>query len=303
MSLLSTLSRELFDYEREETTGEIIFFKLFELFVAYCTIQYAWAWGFYILRLSDVVLELGVAIYIDANLFFGNGLAMVVAGIITVCVLLGFFRISKWGYVIAMLLLHLQFAIRFTQGEIPHSSNVIGMTLMGLALGVFMFNDAKYRRRFTMGFTYFFVGLGYFMAAICKLIGTGIFWSNGKHLWIWIHEKAIDAFAYTGILDYNILQEVSLSSAFFATTILTIGLLSEFFAWAMWWRKFRTVIILAVLGLHMGIYLVMNIMFWQTFFELILLAFPFAVWIDKALDAYATSQTKNRINQIGLRFA
>ena len=303
MSLLSTLSRELFDYEREETTGEVVFFKLFELFVAYCTIQYAWAWGFYIQRLSDVVLELGIAIYIDPYLFFDNGLSLVVAAIITLGVILGFFRVSRYGYVVAMLLLHLQFAIRFTQGEIPHSSNVIGMTLMGLAIGVFMFSDAKHRRRFTMGFTYFFVGLGYFMAAICKLIGTGIFWSSGKHLWIWIHEKAIDAFAYTGILDYNILQEISLSSAFFATTILTIGLLSEFFAWAMWWRKFRTITILAVLGLHMGIYLVMNIMFWQTFFELILLAFPWAIWIDKGLDAYTPSHTRDRITQIGLRFA
>ena len=303
MSLLSTLNRELFDYEREETTGEILFFKIFELFIAYCTIQYAWAWGFYILRLSDVVLELGVANYLDASLFFGNGLAMIVASAITIGVLLGFFRISRWGYVIAMLLLHLQFAIRFTQGEIPHSSNVIGMTLMGLAIGVFIFKEAKYRRRFTMGFTYFFVGLGYFMAAICKLIGTGIFWSNGKHLWIWIHEKAIDAFAYTGVLDYNILQEISLNSAFFATTILTIGLLSEFFAWGMWWRKYRTLVVLAVLGLHTGIYLVMNIMFWQTFYELILLAFPWAVWIDKALETYTTIQTRDRITKLSLRFA
>ena len=303
MSLLSTLSRELFDYEREETTGEILFFKIFELFIAYCTVQYAWAWGLYIQRLSDVVLELGIANYLDASFFFGNGLSLGIAAMITIGVFLGFFRLSRWGYVIAMLLLHLQFSIRFTQGEIPHSSNVLGMTLMGLAIGVFIFTDATYRRRFTMGFTYFFVGLGYFMAAICKLIGTGIFWSNGKHLWIWIHEKAIDAFAYTGILDYNILQEISLESAFFATTILTIGLLSEFFAWGMWWRKFRTPVILAVLGLHTGIYLVMNIMFWQTFYELILLAFPWAVWIDKALQAYTPTQTREQIMKLGLRFA
>ena len=303
MALFSSLSRELFDYEREETPGEILFFKLFELFIAYCTIQYAWAWAAYIERLSDVVLELGIAIYIDPSIFFSNGSSLVIAGLITVLVILGFFRVSKYAYLGAMLLLHLQFAVRFSQGEIPHSSNVVGMTLMGLAIGVYMFSNPIYRRRFTMGFTYFFIGLGYTMAAICKLIGTGIFWSDGRHLWIWIHEKAIDAFAYTGILDYNILQEISLSSAFFATTILTVGLLSEFFAWGMWWRKYRTIVILAVLGLHMGIYIVMNIMFWQTFFELILLAFPWAVWLDKGLQASTTLKTQEKLKQIGLRFA
>ena len=302
MAFFKTLQRELFDYERPETPGEVLFFKLFELFIAFCTIQYAWMWGMYILRLSDIVLELGVANYMDASLFFGNNLALIVAGIITICVVLGFFRISRYAYFIAMLLLHLQFAVRFTQGEIPHSSNVPGMTLLGLSLAVLFFDDAKYRRRFTMGFTYFFVGLGYTMAAICKFIGTGLFWSDGRHLWIWIHEKAVDAFAYTGILDYNILQELSLESALFATTILTIGLLSETFAWLMWWRKLRTPILLAVIGLHLGIHMVMNIMFWQTFFELLFLAFPWAVWFDKVLTTTSYDRTRSQLMQFGLRY-
>ena len=303
MALLSTLRRELFDYERTETQGEIIFFKIFELFIAFCTIQYAWMWGFYILRLSDVVLELGVAQYIDVSIFFEHNLALIIAALITIFVILGFFRITKYAYLVAMLLLHLQFAIRFTQGEIPHSSNVLGMLLLGLALAVYMFNEARFRRRFTLGFAYFFIGLGYTMAAICKLIGTGIFWSHGHHLWIWIHEKAIDAFAYTGVLDYNILQQISLESTMFATTILTIGLLSEFFAWLMWWRRPRTLIFMAVLGLHLGIYIVMNIMFWQTFYALILLGFPWATWIDKMLNAFTPIQTRERLTQIMLRFA
>ena len=89
---------------------------------------------------------------------------------------------------------------------------------------------------------------------------------------------------YTGLLDYNLLQEFALGSLWFATVILTIGLLSELFAWGMWWRRFRMPIMLAVLALHTGIYLVMNIMFWHTFFELILLAFPWAKWMDAALE-------------------
>ena len=141
------------------------------------------------------------------------------------------------------------------------------------------------RRRFTMGYTYFFVGLGYAMAGICKLIGTGIFWSDGRHLWIWIHEKAVDVMGYTGLLDYNFLQEIALGSMFFATISLTFGVLSELFAWLMWWRRFRLPILLAVLALHVGIYVLMNIMFWHTFWELILLAFPWAKWIDAYLDS------------------
>ena len=284
MSLISTLSKELFDYDREETTGELLFFKFFELFVGVSAIHMAWDWGFYILRISDIVLPLGIANYIDVSFLFGNGSSLVVAGLVTLFVGLGFFRVHKYAYLIGFLLLHLQFAARYTLGEIPHSSNVVGMTLLGLATAMIVFSDAKYRRRFTMGYTYFFVGLGYALAGVCKLIGTGIFWSDGRHLWIWIHEKAVDAMGYTGLLDYNLLQEVALGSMFFATISLTFGILSELFAWMMWWRRFRMPIVLAVLGLHVGIYVLMNIMFWHTFFELILLAFPWAKWIDLYLD-------------------
>ncbi len=284
MSLISTISRELFDYEREETAGELLFFKIFELFIVASTIHMAWEWGFYILRISDIVLELGIAIYIDVSFLFGNGLSLPVAGLISLFALLGFFRVNKYAYLIAFLLLHLQFATRLTLGEIPHSSNVVGMTLLGFSTAMIMFEDATMRRRFAMGYTYFFVGLGYTMAAVCKLIGTGLFWSDGRHLWLWIHEKAVDAMGYSGLLDYTLLQEFTLGSMLFATMGLTLGLLAELFAWLMWWRRFRLPILLAVLGLHVGIYLLMNIMFWHTFFELILLALPWATWLNVALD-------------------
>jgi hypothetical protein len=50
----------------------------------------------------------------------------------------------------------------------------------------------------------------------------------------------------------------------------------------MWWRRFRTPALLAVIGLHVGIYWAMNIMFWITFYELILLALPGVVWFRLA---------------------
>ena len=160
------MSRELFDYEREETAGELLFFKLFELFIAGSVIHMAWEWGRYILRISDVVLALGVANYIDVSFLFGNGLSLLNAGLISLFVILGFFRINKYAYLVAFLLLHLQFATRFTLGEIPHSSNVVGMTLLGFSTAMILFSNATVRRRFVMGYTYFFVGLGYTMAAI-----------------------------------------------------------------------------------------------------------------------------------------
>ncbi len=303
MSFLTTLSRELFDVRSQESPGHVVFFKLFELFIVGATINYAWSWGLYILRISDVVLPLGIANYIDVSLFFQNGSSLAVAGLITLFCMLGFFRVTKYAYMAAFLLLHLQFSTRFTLGEIPHSSNVVGMTLLGFSLATLFFDEPRKRRTFTMGFTYFFVGLGYTLAAVCKLVGTGLFWSDGRHLWIWIHEKAVDAFAYTGILDYNLLQVWSLNSVSFATLILTFGLLAEMFSWLMWWRKYRTPILLAVIGLHVGIYLVMNIMFWETFYELILLAFPWAVWLDKALARTSTPAANNPLVRLGYQYA
>ena len=271
----------LFDFERDETAGEIIFFRLFELFIVGATLYLAWSWGQYITRISDIVLPLGIAIYVDVSFMFGNALPLINAGLISALALAGFLRLSRYAYFAAFLLLHLQFATRYVLGEIPHSSNVLGMTLLGLSLAMLLFQNPRVRRRFTLGFTYFFIGLGYTIAAFCKFIGTGLFWSDGRHLWLWIHEKGIDGLALRGTLDFNLLQEVALASMTVATLFLTIGLLSELFAFLMWWRPLRTPLVLAVIGLHLGIYWIMDIMFTITFMQLILLALPWAVWIDR----------------------
>lgn len=277
----------LFEPDREETAGEVIFFRLFELFVAYFTIRLAWDWGTYITRISDVVLPLGIANYIDVSFMFGNSLPYMNAGLITALVVIGFLRWGRYAYLGAFLLLHFQFATRFTLGEIPHSSNVLGMTLLGLALALVFFQQGRHRRRFTMGFTYFFLGLGYTSAAICKLIGTGITWPDGRHLWMWINEKAIDTAAKTGAIEYNWLQELALSDYWVATAMLAGSLLAEMGAILMWWKRLRTPMVLIVIGLHLGIYYIMNIMFLITLLELILLALPWAVWIERLLPAPA----------------
>ena len=47
------LTRNLFDFERETTPGEVLFFKIFEGFILFATIEMAWTWGLYARRISE----------------------------------------------------------------------------------------------------------------------------------------------------------------------------------------------------------------------------------------------------------
>lgn len=266
----------LFGFRIPETRGETLFFRAFELFVVACTLKYAWGWAAHAQKLGDVVLPLGIAHYVDVSAFFGSWLAYGVAGLLTACVLLGIGRYWKYGYVAALLLLHLLFAIRYSQGEIPHSSNVLGMTLMGFGLGLAAFDADRLRRRFTIGFTYFFVGFGYTLSFFSKMIGTGPDWVDGRHLQLWIYEKSVDVFAASGTFDFTLAQSLALEHYWIATAFLVIGAVTELFAFSMWWPRFRIPATLAVLGLHAGIYATMRIVFAITTLELILLALPWA---------------------------
>lgn len=282
---MRSLRDHLFPFDEAETRGFLLFYKIFEAFVGGFTIYYAWYWGRYILRISDVVLPLGVAQYIDVSPMLGTTLPLVNATIITGLVLLGFLRVSRWAYLGAFLLLHWQYAARFVLGEIPHSSNLVGMALLGFALAALVFDEGRYRRRFTIGYMYFFVGLGYTLAAFSKLVGTGWSWADGGHLWMWVHEKGIDAFAKTGVLDFNWLQDIVLTHYPIATLFLAIGLVSEFCAFLMWWRPFRLPVGLAVLGLHTGIFLVMGILFAFSMVILVLLTFPWPWLLNRLPEA------------------
>ncbi|MDX1430254.1 MAG: hypothetical protein R3282_08200, partial [Rhodothermales bacterium] len=170
----------------------MVFFRFFEGFVCLGTVYLVWEWARYIPLIRDVVAPLGVANYLDMSFMYGNSLPFVNAALVTICVTLGLMNLSRFAYLVAFLLVHLQFVARFCLGAIPHGQNMLGMTLLGLAVASALFSRPSDRRRFTLGFTYFFVGLGYTLAAVCKVIGTGFHWPNGLHLWMWIHEKGID---------------------------------------------------------------------------------------------------------------
>lgn len=293
------LLQNLFDFDAAETPGELVFFKLFESFVAGSAVVLAWEWGVELLRIHDLVKPVGIGRYVDLHFMLGAG-GLITAGLVTLLAVLGYIRRGRYAYLLALILLHLQYAARFSLGKAPHGANMVGMTLLGLALAMVLFHDDRIRRRFTLGFTYFFIGLGYGLSACSKLIGTGITWPDGRHLWLWIYEKGIDQFAKTGALGLNSLQEAALSSHFIATVFLLMGLLLEASAFLLWWKRFRTPVMLALLAMHTGIFFVMNISFTLSMYELVLLALPWPLWLDRFVKGTAWMRP---IERMSTRFA
>lgn len=285
MKWYEKIGNQLFEPNRNVSPGELLFFKIFELFIVFYVIKYAWDWGFYAeLRNSEVVLPLGLANYIDISFFFQNQLALVVAGLITMCAILAFFRIaSKWMYPIVMILLHLQYVVRFSQGEIPHSSNLIGMAVFCFAIGAVFFPGKEKMPRFVLGAVIFFTGLGYTSAFVAKLIGTGIDWFDGRHLWLWISEKSIDILSREGTWNANFLQQLALNSTAAASVILLIGWFTEMIGFTMWWKKLRPYSTTLIIGMHIGITMTMNIRFDAFVIQLILIGYPWYKLLDSVV--------------------
>jgi hypothetical protein len=276
------IAAQLFEPERRQTAGELIFFKIFEAFVVFYTIKFAWEWGVYTqLRNVEVVLPLGIANYIDVSLLFDYNLALINASIITLLITIAYLRMGpKWLYMVIVLLFHLQYVTRFSQGEIPHSQNLIGMSVLCLAVGAIFFSDKKSMPRFVMGSIIFFIGLGYTSAFFAKLIGTGVNWFDGRHLWLWIGEKSVDILSREGVYNPNFLQQLALGSTAGASVILLIGWLTELIGFTMWWKKIRPITTTLLIFMHFGITLTMNIRFDAFVIQLILIGYPWYKLID-----------------------
>ena len=281
---MPSLTETLFGFSRPVTRGERVFFRVFEAFVAGLAVYLAWRWAFYIPRISNVVMPVGLAQYVDISFLYVGRRAFLLASLLTVLATVGFLHLWRGAYLCVFLLLHLQYVARFSLGKIQHGSNILGLTLLALALAMLAFRSPTYRRRFSLGFTYFFVGLGYPISAFCKLVGTGLTWPDGRHMAMWIHEKSIDAFAQTGAFNFNLLQEWALNHWWIATAFLVASLLTELSGFLLWWRRFRLPVGMAILGLHLGIYAVVDILFLFGIMELVLLVFPRARWIDAPLE-------------------
>ena len=293
MSALSrvshTLRRELFSDFAADTTGTHVYFRGLELFLLVYTVYFCWTWGGYIQQnISSVLLPLGLANYIDVSFMFAHNMALLNAALVGVLGLVGFFRLWRPAYLLALFAFHLQYVARYSLGEISHGSNLVGMGVLGLGLALLFFQNEEHRRRFTFGFLYFFIGLGYTSAAACKLIGTGITWPDGRHLLMWIAERKVDTLSKFGAFEPSFLQEMTLQDYRFGTLFLVFGLLTEAISFLMWWRKLRYVVVLLVIGMHIGIFLTMNIFFHASTYLLLLLGLPWHRIIDAVLERSRT---------------
>ncbi|MDZ4701436.1 MAG: hypothetical protein SH809_17115 [Rhodothermales bacterium] len=280
---MAAFSENLFGFDRPLTSGESLHHRAFEAFVVYWVIYFAWSWGLYIDKISDVVLPLGIAEYIDISFMFNGPAALVNAGLMTGTVLMGFFGIWRYGYLASLLFMHVQYVARFCLGEISHGSNIAGICLLGLALGALAFETRTRSLRFAMGFGYFTLGLGYTSAALCKLIGTGPHWVDGSHLWMWIAERTVDTFSMTGAVEFGMLQELALASHSLATAILAFGLLTELFGFLTWFPRARPYIAALLFSMHVGILLTMNINFPANNVAILVLGFPWDRWANAAM--------------------
>ena len=282
---IQTLSRELFAFDQTETRGDRIYFRILELFIVAYAVWYCWDWGVYMQEnITSVLLPLGLAQYIDVSFMFNHYLGPVNAVFVAVLGLVGFFRLWRPAYLLTLLAFHLQYVARYSLGEISHGSNLIGMGVLGLGLALIIFRSESHRQRFTLGFLYFFIGLGYTSAAFCKMIGTGITWPDGHHLLLWIAERKVDTIAKLGAFEPSILQELVLQDFRFGTLFLLVGLVTESISFLMWWRKYRYVVIMLVVGMHIGIVLTMNIFFHASTYLLLLLGIPWNRVIDRILE-------------------
>ncbi|TVQ15172.1 MAG: hypothetical protein EA364_02890 [Balneolaceae bacterium] len=283
----------LFKFDRDETTGEMIHFKLFELYMVYHIIWTVWYWGMYTLRISDVVLPLGIAQYIDITFMYGNSLPLVNAALISVLVFLTWFRLTPaWTYMLVLVLMHIQYVARYSLGEISHGAHMTAMTLFCFALGLLFFRSSKESRRFIMGAVFFFVGLSYVSAGVSKLIGTGPFWIDGRHLWLWMGEKGIDILSREGAFGNNWLQELAWTSRGMATLILLSGLLIELGGFLFWFERFRPHIATLTIGMHLGIMATMNIRFDASIAQLIVIGYPWALLFNYMLINREAVRTK-----------
>ncbi|PIB37607.1 hypothetical protein BFP72_17090 [Reichenbachiella sp. 5M10] len=250
--------------------------------MVYASIDLAWFWANYTLKIQDVVLPLGIAEHIDISFMHGNMLPLYVAGVMSLTCVLAFFRIGpSWLYLLSALLLHLLYAGRFSIGEIPHSSNFVGLSILATGVGFVVYKDPDNRIPIVMGLVLFFVGFGYTTAAFSKLIATGFNWVDGRHLWMWMTEKSVDNLSKYGVHEYNFLQKWAFISIPVAMLSLIVGIGTEFFGFLLWFRKTRPFMAILVMGMHVGIFMTMNIWFGKFMMELIIIGFPWGAWFDK----------------------
>ncbi|MDB4977409.1 MAG: hypothetical protein JWN48_5750 [Myxococcaceae bacterium] len=295
-----TLLENLFDADAPETRGERVQAMLFELISVLLCAGYAWSWVEPMTHQRRVVRALGLANYLDVSPLFDLRFAVGNAALISCLVAVGFVLRQRLLYLGAALLLHLQFVARHGMGKVSHGSHLVGTALLALGLAALFVQPARVRRA-ALGLTVFLAGLGYTSAAACKLIATGPRWVDGHNLWLWISEKQLDLTAQHGSAQLNLLQAWLMQNRTLATAVLLIGLSTELLAWLMWWKKLRPLVMLAVVGMHLGIQATLDVAFTANVVVLCTVALPLAAWIDRydLRTAKKTKRSSNARDQVG----
>jgi hypothetical protein len=291
--------QQLFDFERPETPGERVRYRLLELFLLGWAVYYAWVWGVFIRKLPALVVPQGIARELDLSFLAGSDLPLVNAALIAGCaaaVLLG--RGARAGSLLLVLLMHVQFVARHSLGKVSHGSHYVGLGLLMLALALWLMPTPLARRRFVLGGTLLFMGGGYVCAAISKLVARGLRWPSGGHLWLWINEKSVDHLSTLGHYELNVLQRLCLEHWWLATSFLALGLLSEASGFLLWFTRTRTAITLALIGLHLGIYWSMGILFDTYVYQLALVGLPLPRWIDALLASRRAAAPAGRDTRV-----
>jgi hypothetical protein len=269
---MQRLADNLFHLDASETSLERAGFTLLEAFLVLSAITFAWAWALDIRGLPGVASPLGIAKYLDISFIFADGVSILLAAVATASLVLAGVGVKRAAfYTLAVLILHLLYVGRFSLGAVGHGSHMTGMGVLCLAVASIGFHDPVVRRRIATGCIIFFIGLGYTVAGWTKLIGTGANWPDGHHLQMWIAERGVDVLSMHGVFEPNVLQQLALTSSTVGTAFLLTGLLTELLAFLIWFRSTRILIMVALIGMHIGVALTMNILFGAYILQLAIL--------------------------------
>lgn len=272
-----------------ETRGERLRFRVFELFLLAHAVYWAWDWGMFIRRIPRVVVPQGIARDIDLSFLVGSPLALVNAACISSCAVGALSaRWARWCVPALVALLHVQYVARHCLGKVAHGSQYVGLGLLCLALAAWCMPAPSARRRFALGATQLLMGGGYVLAAASKLWARGLAWPDGRHLWLWIGEKNVDLLSELGRAEPNALQRLCLEHWWLATALLGLGLASELCGFLLWFPATRTPITLALIGLHVGIFWSLGILFGSYMGLLVIVCLPWPALVERARGAWAS---------------
>lgn len=282
--MITSLLHNLFPFDGPTTDGERLHLRVLEVLVVGLALDRVWSWLPYIERISEVTRPVGLANYLDVSPLLQPGSARLLAVALAVLLLVGMTRRSRVAYAAALACFHLLYVTRFSLGKVGHGSHFIGLGVLTLAIGAWAFRrQPQQLPRFTFGFLTFHYAFGYTMAGVCKLVATGPSWPASAHLRLWIAERGVDVTSALGAHQLNPLQQLVLDAPWLATGILAAGLVTELAGLSACWRQLRPWVFSAMIGLHIGIDLTLNIFFGPNIYLLAAVAYP---W-DRPLDRLA----------------